>query len=146
MLEGYGLTESTAAATVNPAEKTKVGTVGKPFPGVSIKLAQDGEILIHGEMIMKGYWNHPEATAEAIVDEGGWLHTGDIGMMDDDGYLTITDRKKDILVLGQRQKMSHRSRLKANCAPQSSSPISCFSAITRARSELWSYQSFQALC
>lgn len=95
--EGYGLTETTAPVTVNrPGDRTRVGTVGLPVPGNSIRIAEDGEILAQGISVFKGYHNLPDKTAEEIVD--GWFHTGDIGQLDDDGFLSITGRKKEILV------------------------------------------------
>jgi long-chain acyl-CoA synthetase len=96
ILEGYGLTESTAPATVNLAEKSKIGTVGPALPGTSIRLAEDGEIQLRGVNIFKEYWRNPEATAEAF--DGEWFKTGDIGTLDSDGYLTVTGRKKEILI------------------------------------------------
>ncbi|MBS0024522.1 AMP-dependent synthetase/ligase [Microbacterium paraoxydans] len=97
ILEGYGLTETTAPATVNLADKSKIGTVGPALPGVGIRLADDGEIEVRGINVFKEYWNNPEATAEAF-SEGGWFHTGDIGSFDSEGFLTITGRKKEIIV------------------------------------------------
>lgn len=97
ILEGYGLTETTAPTNVNVPSLNKVGTVGVPLPGVGIRIADDGEILAHGVGVFRGYYNNPEATAEAFTEDG-WLRTGDIGAMDEDGYLTITGRKKEIIV------------------------------------------------
>ena len=96
LLQGYGQTESAPIISCNPARNNKLNTVGPPFVDIDLKIADDGEILVRGELVMQGYWNNPEATAEAVKD--GWLHTGDIGELDGDGHLKITDRKKDIIV------------------------------------------------
>ena len=96
LLQGYGQTETAPVVSANLPGKIKIDTVGPAFPGVDVKIAADGEILIHGELTMQGYWNAPELTAEALID--GWVHTGDIGELDEDGYIKITDRKKDIIV------------------------------------------------
>lgn len=97
VLEGYGLTETTAPATVNVPSKFKIGTVGPALPGVGIKIAEDGEVLIKGICVFKEYWQNPEATKEAFTEDG-WFRSGDLGSLDSDGYLTITGRKKEIIV------------------------------------------------
>ncbi len=96
VLEGWGMTETSTAATIATPDDFKFGTIGKPFPGVEIKIADDGEILAKGPNIFQGYYKNEEATAETLVD--GWLHTGDLGEIDEDGYLKITGRKKDIII------------------------------------------------
>ena len=96
LLQGYGQTESAPIISCNVPKKNKIHTVGPKLVDVDLKIANDGEILVKGELVMQGYWNMPEETAEVIVN--GWLHTGDIGELDEDGYLIITDRKKDIIV------------------------------------------------
>jgi long-chain acyl-CoA synthetase len=96
VLEGWGMTETSTAATISTPEDFKVGAIGKPFPGCEVKIADDGEILVKGPNVFQGYHKNPEATAETIVD--GWLHTGDIGEIESDGFIKITGRKKDIII------------------------------------------------
>jgi long-chain acyl-CoA synthetase len=108
LLEGYGLTECSPVASLNPEGKRKFGTVGKPLPGVEIQIRDDegkpladgevGEIWIRGPNVMKGYYNKPKETAEALTPEG-WLKTGDMGRFDEEGYLSIVDRKKDLIII-----------------------------------------------
>ncbi|HJX33120.1 MAG TPA: long-chain fatty acid--CoA ligase [Solirubrobacterales bacterium] len=96
VLEGWGMTETSTAATISSPEDFKIGTIGKPFPGCEVRIAEDGEILVKGPNVFQGYYKNEEATRETIVD--GWLHTGDIGEIDSDGFIKITGRKKDIII------------------------------------------------
>ncbi|NEC63870.1 AMP-dependent synthetase/ligase [Streptomyces sp. SID9727] len=102
--EGYGLTETTAAATANPPERTRYGTVGQPIPGSTVHIAEDGEVWVHGSHVFGGYLGDPKATDSVLND--GWLATGDLGALDEDGYLTITGRKKEILVTSGGKSVS----------------------------------------
>ena len=105
LAELWGMSETCGAGAVNPPEKIKIGTVGPPAPGVEIKLDDDGEVLISSDVVMLGYRNLPDKTAEAMTEDG-WLRTGDIGRFDDDGYLSIVDRKKEIIINAAGKNMS----------------------------------------
>jgi long-chain acyl-CoA synthetase len=104
LMQGYGQTEAGPVISANTRGATKVGTVGRPLQGVELRIAEDGEILVRGDLVMDGYWGRPAETAATLRE--GWLHTGDIGVLDADGYLTITDRKKDIIVLSGGDNIS----------------------------------------
>ena len=103
--ELWGMSETTGAGTCNPPERIRIGTIGPPAPGVEIKLAEDGEIMVKGPVVMKGYRNLPEKTAEAFTDDG-FLLTGDIGEFDEEGYLRIVDRKKELIITAQGKNLS----------------------------------------
>src|SRR5262249_12625909 len=103
LMQGYGLTESSPVISFNRKDRNKIDTVGPPLPGVEVAIAPDGEVLTRGPHVMKGYWNNPQATVDAL--RGGWLHTGDLGQLDGDGFLKITGRKKELLVLSNGKKV-----------------------------------------
>jgi long-chain acyl-CoA synthetase len=103
-MQGYGQTEAGPVISANPPDGIRIDTVGRVLDGVDLRIAEDGEILVRGDLVMDGYWCRPEETAATIKE--GWLHTGDIGTLDADGYLRITDRKKDIIVLSGGENVS----------------------------------------
>ncbi len=104
VMQGYGQTEAGPVISANSPDNPDVGSVGRPLRGVDLRIAEDGEIMVRGDLVMDGYWNQPKATAEAI--QNGWLHTGDVGLLDTHGVLTITDRKRDIIVLSNGENVS----------------------------------------
>jgi long-chain acyl-CoA synthetase len=104
VMQGYGQTEAGPVISANPPGACRIDTVGPPLDGVKLRIAPDGEVLVSGDLVMDGYWGRPDDTATAIQD--GWLHTGDIGVIDPDGYLRITDRKKDMIVLSGGENVS----------------------------------------
>jgi long-subunit acyl-CoA synthetase (AMP-forming) len=119
LAELWGMSETCGAGSVNPLEKIKLGTVGPPAPGVEIKLDEDGEVLVKSDVVMAGYRNLPEQTAEAFTEDG-WLRTGDIGEFDDDGYLKIVDRKKELIINAAGKNMSPAN---IEAAIKSASPL-----------------------
>ena len=117
LLQGYGQTETAPVVSANPPNKIKLDTVGPVFKGTKVKIAEDGEILVSGENVMNGYWNDPKATSSTLIN--GWIHTGDIGELDEEGYLKITDRKKDIIVNAGGDNISpSRVEEKLNIEPE----------------------------
>jgi long-chain acyl-CoA synthetase len=119
LAELWGMSETCGAGTVNPSRRIKIGTVGPPAPGVEVKLADDGEVLVKSDVVMSGYRNMPDKTREAFTEDG-WLRTGDIGMFDEDGYLRIVDRKKELIINAAGKNMSPAN---IEAAIKSSSPL-----------------------
>jgi long-chain acyl-CoA synthetase len=105
VLEGYGLTETTGGVTLNLPPEQRIGSVGRPLPGCAVRIAEGGEVLVRGGTVFEGYWRNPEATA-AVLDGDGWFRTGDLGSLDDGGYLTITGRAKDLIVTAGGKNVS----------------------------------------
>jgi long-chain acyl-CoA synthetase len=114
VMQGYGQTEAGPAISANTLGALRIGTVGRPLEGVELRIADDGEVLVRGRCVMDGYWGHPDATTEVLRD--GWLHTGDVGQLDADGFLTITDRKRDLIVLAGGENVSPARVEGALCA------------------------------
>jgi len=116
VLEAYGMTETSPATNSNTPDAQKIGTVGRPIPGCTIRIADDGEVLVKGHMVFQGYWNNESATNE-MIDENGWLHTGDLGALDEEGFLAITGRKKDLIITAAGKNVAPavlEDRLRAN--------------------------------
>ncbi len=104
LLEGYGMTETCGPVCVSLPENNRIGTIGMPMSGVTAGIADDGELCVRGHLVCRGYHNHPDVTAEQIVD--GWLHTGDLGDIDEDGFISITGRKKDLIITAGGKNVS----------------------------------------
>src|SRR2546430_8584605 len=119
LAELWGMSETCGAGSVNPTSKIKIGTVGPPAPGVELKLDEDGEVLVKSDVVMLGYRNLPDKTAEAFTDDG-WLRTGDVGEFDEDGYLRIVDRKKELIISAAGKNMSPAN---IEAAVKSASPL-----------------------
>lgn len=154
VLEGYGMTEAAGVATVNRPGASKVGTVGPPVPGVAIRIADDGEVLLTGRSVFAGYWRNKQATAD-VLDAAGWLRTGDIGALDDDGFLRITGRKKDLIVTAGGTNVApavledqiRANRLVSNCMVVGDGRpyVACLITLDRGELELWLREHGRAL-